>query len=145
VSVENVALVRTIYGRSRADLRRIVEDDDLAERFSKFCTADFEFGLAEPTEATGVGGTYQGVDGMRKAFSLWLGGWESYTNEPVELIDAGDKVLALTIERGVNRTLGTELSREAASVWTIESGKVKRLESFLTREPAYAAAGLDPP
>src|SRR2546426_12367365 len=78
-------------------------------------------------------GTYRGVEQMIRAWIRWLGAWEGFhTGEP-ELIDRGDRVVALYTIYGRGRTSGLAGESPVANVFTFRDGEVVRLD-LLTRE-----------
>jgi ketosteroid isomerase-like protein len=58
----------------------------------------------------------------------------------VELIDAGEQVIAVLSVRGRGRVSGIELEYRPAGVWTLRQGKVVRVVWFPTRDEALEAA-----
>jgi ketosteroid isomerase-like protein len=71
--------------------------------------------------------------------------WRSLTHEAERFLDAGDKVLVLTIERGRSKLGQADVTLRGATVWTIRNGLVKRIELFRDRNHAYQAVGLPLP
>ena len=45
---------------------------------------------------------------------------------------------------GMGRTSGLEVQAEESHVWTLQHGRIVRVEMFLDRGEALAAAGLTP-
>ena len=64
------------------------------------------------------------------------------TFEVLELIDAGDRVVALIREREIGRTSGAPVDARHVAVWTLADGKVVRMQIFDNREQALKAVGL---
>jgi ketosteroid isomerase-like protein len=46
------------------------------------------------------GRVYHGHEGVRESFRIWLGTWEDYHQERVEIIDANDQVVVVVREQG---------------------------------------------
>jgi ketosteroid isomerase-like protein len=67
-----------------------------------------------------------------------------YAIDPIELIDAGDEVVALVQVKGVGSAsqIAMEDRDRFAILFTIENGRVVRQQSFRNREEAREAAGL---
>jgi ketosteroid isomerase-like protein len=83
-----------------------------------------------------------GLDEMNRAFRLWMGAWESYRFGSPELVDAGDKVMAVHHQWGKGKDTGVEVQNEVFNVFTLRAGKVARYEMFFKRAAALEAAGL---
>jgi ketosteroid isomerase-like protein len=106
--------------------------------------------LAEPDfEVVMIGPDYQpntlggaGFDGFRDAWRDWTEAFETYSIQLDEVLEAGDKVLALVHQTGVTKTGGVEITTPAAAVWTVRDGKVARVEFHLDQDAARRAAGL---
>ena len=67
-----------------------------------------------------------------------------YTIDPIELIDAGDKVVAVVQVSGVgpaSQIAAADLDRFAL-LFTIKNGRAVRQQTFRNREVALEAAGL---
>ena len=65
-----------------------------------------------------------------------------YAHNPHDLIDAGDKVLGFVTFRARGHQGGVEIRVDEQHVWTLEGGKIVRLEWFHDRREALEAAGL---
>jgi ketosteroid isomerase-like protein len=59
------------------------------------------------------------------------------------LIDAGDKVVGCARLRGTGKLSGIDIDLMAFHVITLNAGKIVRVEVFLDRAQALAAAGLE--
>jgi ketosteroid isomerase-like protein len=64
------------------------------------------------------------------------------TMELHELIDAGDRVLALTTFHACGRDSGVELQVPEQHVWSFRGDKIVRLEWFHDEAAARRTAGL---
>jgi hypothetical protein len=71
----------------------------------------------------------------------WLEPWATYYVRVDEMIDAGDRVVALIRDRARRHDVDAEVEISAGSVWTIRNQRVVKVE-FRTREGALDAAGL---
>jgi ketosteroid isomerase-like protein len=85
---------------------------------------------------------YRGYDGVFAFLGMWMGEWEDYRFEVEEIIDAGDKTVAIVRDEGTSKGAGIKLERRHAEVWTINNGQVVRIEPFDHREQALEAVGL---
>ena len=55
-----------------------------------------------------IGGVYRGIEGVRQFWREWLAAWETVQFE-YELMDAGDRVVALIDQRMRGRSTGIEV------------------------------------
>ena len=87
--------------------------------------------------------TYRGFHEVEAATMEWLSSWEWYRIELEELVDAGDKVVALV--RGMGRARGATLDvvAPAAQIWTMRDGKAIAFRDYTDREEALQAAGVE--
>lgn len=94
-----------------------------------------EAGLLEPT--------YRGLEG-HKAYvtsTAEVFGTEVYV-KPVELIDAGDRLVVLADVPMRAQASGIELTEAFALVFTLQDGMVIRAEEYYDYDEALAAAGV---
>jgi hypothetical protein len=56
------------------------------------------------------GGVYHGHDRMNAFYARWLGSWDEFEAKLVELIDAGDDVIAILDISGVGKTSGAAVT-----------------------------------
>ena len=87
-------------------------------------------------------GLYHGHDGVREYRRRFWGTWEAQRNEPEELIDAGDSVVAVVRMGGRGKGSGIEIDQWFAWLWTFSEGKVIRVAVYQDRAEALEAAGL---
>jgi ketosteroid isomerase-like protein len=86
-------------------------------------------------------GTYRGREAVRRYFSEWVAGWADVHNEPVELIDAGDQVVAIVHGSFRLTKDSPPFERDYAHLWTLSDGVVVRVRA-MDRAQALEAAGL---
>jgi ketosteroid isomerase-like protein len=67
-----------------------------------------------------------------------------YDVVPVELIDGGDKVVAVAQTVGAGSTSGIALNDPFAFVFTFKGERVVREQAFRNKEAALEAAGFSP-
>jgi ketosteroid isomerase-like protein len=97
-----------------------------------------------PSAVPGLG-VYRGQDEVKSAFENdWFKAFpfEEWEIAVEELIDHGDKVIAMSTQRGRGASSGVAAELEQAQVFTLRDGKVVRIDSYLNREKALEAAGL---
>jgi ketosteroid isomerase-like protein len=133
MSQENVEIIRRMYQRW------LQEDPSLFEAFDE----GIEVHPDPAADWVGVNDTYRGHDGLRRYMAQVYEAFEDYRPEVEELLDAGDKVVTLAIERGRGRASGAKVeARRTAHVWTMRANKAIRLDLYLDRTKALEAAGL---
>jgi ketosteroid isomerase-like protein len=129
VSAEAIALVRQFE-------TKLVEDGEIAYDLIDPDVVIVDHDIPDA-------GDYRGHDGLAKWLTEdWGSAWESYSLEPEQLVDAGDKVLSIFTVTARGKGSGVEIKRRNATVTTVQNGRVARVEYFTTEEEARAAAGL---
>jgi ketosteroid isomerase-like protein len=134
MSRENVELVRGIYEavarRDDVSPFEVYADDivwDMSHvRFSHLLTRS----------------TFHGHEGVRQFWREMVAGFGIWDLEVEEIIDAGDRVLAVVRDHAEGRASGVWVEAGHVAVWTLSGGKVIRLQTFEDRRPALEAAGL---
>jgi ketosteroid isomerase-like protein len=87
----------------------------------------------EWTEAEGFpyGGTYRGANAILENVFMKLGTeWEGYSAVPDEILDAGDKIVALGHYSGKFNTTGKSMKVPFAHVWTLRDGKIVKFVQY---------------
>jgi ketosteroid isomerase-like protein len=143
MSHENVELVGLLQPDPGVDVAALFRDEDaageLAEKFAGFLHPDCECVLhypgAEPT-------IYKGLEGWRMVWRDWLAPWASYRTEVEDLLDAGDRVVALVRDYGRREPGAPEVEMIAAAVWTVRERKIARAEFYTHRSEALDSVGL---
>ena len=90
-------------------------------------------------------GTHHGNEAIRTIFAENQKTMAGYDVVPVELIDAGDKVVAVAQAVGAGSTSQISVDDAFAFVFTFQGERVIREQAFRNREEALEAAGLDGP
>jgi ketosteroid isomerase-like protein len=85
-----------------------------------------------------------GHEGVREMFSIYEENFDQLDAEPLDFIDAGDKVVVPFRLRGRAKGSGDELDVELVHVWTTGGERAKRLEVYSSRSDALAAVGIKP-
>jgi ketosteroid isomerase-like protein len=132
MSEENVELVRRFYAAlSRGDADALI---DLA--VPEF-VVDFSRRLVEP-------GVMRGRDQALTFLSELRDTWEDWPVwEPQELLDGGDKVVALVRTSARGKGSGAEVEASVWNLWTLRDGKLVEVSYFGDdRAAALEAAGL---
>jgi ketosteroid isomerase-like protein len=88
---------------------------------------------------------YHGHEGVRQFWRDGVAAFGEIKLEVEELIDAGDRVLAVIRERDVGRVSGVPVELTHLAVWTLVDGKAVRMQLFDDQQAAEQAAGLSEP
>jgi SnoaL-like protein len=88
------------------------------------------------------GGLYRGREAVCRFWREWLAAWETLEFE-YELVDAGDRVVALLDQRMRGRSTGIEVPMgKYAQVVTFRNGMMIHLKLYASQSEALEAAGL---
>ena len=89
-------------------------------------------------------GIHHGNEAIRLIYAENQKTMAGYDVVPVELIDAGDQVVAVAQMVGSGSSSRIALDDRFAFVFTFKGDRVVREQAFRNREEALEAAGLDP-
>jgi ketosteroid isomerase-like protein len=129
MSQENVELVRSLYegGGNRGRLHALAHPDIVVDATRR---------VFNPT-------THVGTDGLRRMFAEADEVWEEFRVEPLEFVDAGDRVVVVVRVVGKGKGSGAEARQHSAQIWVLRDGLVVRWEvGYADRREALEAAGL---
>ena len=128
MSQENVEIVREAFDRfGRGDFSGIAELPD-----------ELEVVLARDMPDAG---TYRGA-AARKWLEAWADSFDSLTIDLVEILDAGDRVIAEYVQRGIPRGGSKPVGLRTWSIYTFRESALTMMELFTSRDEALEAAGL---
>ena len=133
MSQENVEIVQRIYaGWAARDPQTVTLLDPLIEVHP------------DPRSAwPGIEPVYHGHEGIGRYLSSIYEAFAEYRAEPEDVLDAGERVVVLAVERARGKQSGTPVQiRHTAHVWTMHDGLAIRLNVNWDREDALKAAGL---
>jgi ketosteroid isomerase-like protein len=85
---------------------------------------------------------YVGVEGLRRQRRHMEEIWEDLRWDPERFIEPEVAILVLLTLSGVAKQSRAPVSAQVAHLWTLREGRVSRLEVYLDRGEALAAAGL---
>jgi ketosteroid isomerase-like protein len=102
-----------------------------------------EFETTTPASLTVEPDTYRGPDGVRRYFDSFYEVMDEVRFVPEEMLDAGDRVMAMIRLVARSRATGLTLDQHMAMVWTLRNGQAVALETVATREEGLRAAGLE--
>ena len=138
----NLDLVRAFFAGAPDDLVAAIEDPEWVRRAGQalepLLTRDFEFVTVQ--EGVGMPEMRRGIDGFFDAYRTYAEMWVSYSLRPERFVEVGDKVVAEAKISGTTRTGGVQLEQAVAAIYTLEGGRIKRIEEFSDVASAHAAA-----
>jgi uncharacterized protein len=132
MSQENLDVVRRAYEAMNAG--------DMGA-FLGLLSRDVEWKAAK--EGTDPG-TYSGHTGVGRFYDTRLEVWDQLHQQPDQLIDRGESVVAVVRTRTRGKASGVELEQGSAHLWQLRDGKVVRFETFDQPAEALAASGIRP-
>ena len=133
MSRENVEIVRRLYALAAQG------DEAVWDLVPPDFVFDFSRRLIDPAILRGQAQVRAFAEREGEA---WEGGYTGW--EPVELIDAGDKVLAFVRVSGRGKASGVDVEARTWNVWTFRDGALAELAYFgADRAQALKAMGLE--
>jgi ketosteroid isomerase-like protein len=131
MSQENVDLVRQLYAALNA------HDTD---GWSNFVDPDVE--LVDHMGAVGEEHV-SGIETIRRQAEGWFETFPDFRANVGEFIDAGDRVICVTVWRGTGSASGLDYHQPAAEVYTLRDGRIVRAElGFPDKAAALEAVGV---
>ena len=116
------------------------------ERGVKAATEAFEhllapnFGLEEAAEVPDPG-DYIGRDAFIANMAKLADSFEELRLEPLEVVDLGERILAVVSMRGTGRGSGAPVEMTFVQLWSLLDGKAVSLRDYATMAEALAAVG----
>ena len=101
---------------------------------------DEELVIEIPPELSAEPDSYQGHEGARRYFAGFDGMLEDVRYEAIELMPAGERVIAHIRLSGRGATSGLDVDLEAFVLHELAGGKVTRMRPYADMESALAAA-----
>jgi ketosteroid isomerase-like protein len=86
--------------------------------------------------------TYRGHDGLRRYLGTMEEEFEDLRIEPVELIDAGERVISSVRFTGRGKASGAPVEMTLVSVGSLRDGLIYRVRNYPDMAEALEAAGL---
>jgi len=132
MSQENLELVRASYAAfAEGGL------DGYMEHFAD----DVDYRAVE--DAPDDRGPIHGKDALRAWLQDWIDMFDSFTMEPMELIETGDDMVVCAERYGGRARLSSVATDSSVwTVFTIRTGKIARAREYPTRAEALEAVGL---
>ena len=88
------------------------------------------------------GNMYRGREGLVEAIRVWAGTWTDWRWEVEELIDAGDRVLAVTRQSGRGKGSGVDVVQQTFGIFSLRDRQIVHVTILLDRAKALEAVGL---
>ena len=104
-------------------------------------TMDEDIVIEIPPELSAEPDDYRGHDGARRYFEGFGGMIEDVRYEPIELIPAGEQVIAHIRLSGRGVSSGLDVDLEAFVVHELANGRIMRIRPYADLEGAQAAIG----
>jgi ketosteroid isomerase-like protein len=132
MSQQNVEIVEQVLERARHDPDALFEalDDEVRWEVGGLDIPDVE------------SAHWRGPAGVREFFRRWIGPFDAWDYEVVEVIDAGDSVVAQIHQWGRGKGSGVTVESRFWQVWTIRDRKIVRGTHHTEKADALEAAGL---
>jgi ketosteroid isomerase-like protein len=89
-----------------------------------------------------MGRVYRGHDDLRRYFAELDEVWSRYEMRVLRLVPAGRQVAALCHLYAVGRESDLQVEENSAIVFTLEAGKIVRIDAYPTHAEALDAVGL---
>src|SRR5262245_61636815 len=85
---------------------------------------------------------YRGVEAAERFMQEWTSAWVDWELQMDELLDDGDKVVALLRQRARSKLTGIPVEDSLAKIWTLRDGKYARMDMYSDVGDALKAVGL---
>jgi ketosteroid isomerase-like protein len=108
------------------------------EALERLCDPGVEF---HSRLAASEGRVYVGYEGIRRYLTDIDESFESFERELTEVVEVGDKVVVGHAVRAVGRGSGLRIDQEVWVVNSFAGDRATRVEVFVDRDEALAAAG----
>ena len=86
--------------------------------------------------------TCVGIDETNRWLAEWLEGFDTWSIEVLEVVEAGDQVVTVSRQRAKPKHGGPEVEMRLAQVWTFRDGLIARMEMYADRAEALRAVGV---
>ena len=109
------------------------------QAMEKFLAPEFE---VDATDRVLNPDSYSGLEGFRRMAAEMAEVWDMWEIEPLQFIEQGDLTFVAHLVRARGKGSGVEVEQTYWSVWKVRDGRAVRLDLFVDRDRALAAAGL---
>ena len=141
MSQENVEMIRGLWEPFKGVNLTAVDWDDetIREMTERFWSPEVELRWSRRSPDARV---YRGREGVIQAFREWLESFSEYYNEPLDFIEAGDRVVVPNRQWGIGSTSGIPVEDEFTWVYEIRDSQIARVDEYDTLDEALEAARL---
>ncbi len=84
---------------------------------------------------------YHGHEGVRAVMEDWIGTWDDWRIELLDLREVGDAAVLALHQSGQGKGSGVAMEGDVWFVWHVRAGRVVRWQMFQSESEALAAAG----
>jgi ketosteroid isomerase-like protein len=138
MSEENVEVVRRVFENAQTAYKHGHFQESLSVEAGLL---DPDFELVPAAELTTE--HYRGYDGWERFMQNWTEGFDQWSFELEQLVDAGhDRVVAVARQRGIGKESGVPVDLEFGMLYELNAGRVTRVRVILDPASALEAAGL---
>jgi uncharacterized protein len=85
----------------------------------------------------------RGLDGARADLEAMLDAWDEYESVVERLVEAGEVIVVVVVNRGRGRVGGVPIEARRAHVWRLHDGRPVSMRLYLDPADAFAAVGLE--
>lgn len=85
---------------------------------------------------------YRGHAGVREVLRIFTENFDDFSAEPLEFIDAGERVVVPVKLSGRAKGTGESASFELVHVWTVNGRRAGRLDVYSSKAEALEAVGM---
>jgi ketosteroid isomerase-like protein len=136
VSEENVELARRGYSA----LNDAYRTGDFQRAMEEFCDPEI---VLTPSGVLPESSEMRGHEGMARFVALQTEAFEEFWVEPLDFIDAGDRVVVPVRFGGRASHTGLDVAFEVVHVLTARDGKWTRIDMYVSTDEALKAVGLE--
>jgi ketosteroid isomerase-like protein len=86
-------------------------------------------------------GDHHGRDTFERFLRSWIESFEDFRVEPEQVVERGDRLVAVVHQSGRGRASGAPIEIRLAHVWTIKDGRAIRWESMPDVDAALSRSG----
>ena len=141
MSQENVEGFRAYHDEIIRATQESLDPERAVSCMAEFWDPEVEYDLSE-SPWPDIGGVYRGIEAVRQLWREWFTAWETLRFE-YELVDAGDRVVALLDSRMRGRSTGIEVGLgDSAFVTTFRDGLMVHNKLYMSQAEALEAVGL---
>jgi ketosteroid isomerase-like protein len=94
---------------------------------------DIEWHEPAPSPEAGI---HRGRDSFERFFRGWIESFDDFRVEPEEVVERGERLIAVVRQSGRGRASGVEIEARLAHVWTVDNGRAVRWEAVADADEA---------